>query len=315
MTDQKDTFQLSRHGDYFTVYSGGIQLGRRINKCSLETAGFLMLHVLSVTDDFLVFPADPEDLLPAACPKRRALSPQEAERMLAEAESHGLIARYECDGETWGVFLNAPPKRTKNGKHASRFPHPDTSVAVWQKHDRKWVTADSASASDASDLGESRKSRKSRSSNDNKAKQSKAIAEQSRTKQSSMHACSAACVEVLQRLGVDTGMMSRRKPENQPSPDVTPDEVIRNWLDINRREGVRNPQALLVTALVGPDRPERQPTLDEVYQAIQRGWIASISGRAVDNTVRRVPASKPNEIRIGAEIVLKRDQIREAVFE
>jgi hypothetical protein len=139
--DNANGFNLSKWGDYHLIYAYGLQRGRRINRCSIEATGWLLLYCLAISDDYLIFPADPDECRLAAAPRRADLDLGLVLSWLDEVERHGLICRYQAEGETWAALMEAPPKRTKNGKRAARYPWPPADVATWDQDRHMWLPA------------------------------------------------------------------------------------------------------------------------------------------------------------------------------
>ena len=136
MPDKELVFSV--YGDYHRVYSRGIRIGTRINACPILPGMFLMTYVMMLTDDYLVFPADPGDVRADACPRRDDVTDDLVAEWLDACAEHGLISLYHAEGSRWGVFIDAPPKTTKNGKYGKRFPHPPASCAVWSEAKLQW---------------------------------------------------------------------------------------------------------------------------------------------------------------------------------
>lgn len=299
---------LSRWGDYHCIYEYGVQRGKRINLTPMEAVGWGFVYVYAITDDYLIFPADPEECLHAAAPRRRDMTAQQVSAWLDALEDSGLIVRYEDEqGERFGVFLNAPPKRTKNGKHAFRFPHPHASIAVWNNRLRQWKPSGASRRSNAS--------RKSRPSTDSITKQSKAkqssnssIGERPVTPDApplTGSGAAAAAFAALDRIGADTDALSL--------PDgLTADTVIRHWLTITGTP--KNPIGVLVRKLAKPRPPSRQPTPAAVAEACRGGVIRSVTldGKTVEVHGRPVGFNSGGVV-IG-DRTLPPERFAEAVF-
>lgn len=252
------------------VYAWGVQRGKRINKVSIGASWWLLVAVPPITDDYHIFHAEPEECLHATSLRRRDISAQQVEQWLDELESIGLIARFDDDqGERFGVYLDAPPKRTKNGKLAQRFPHPPPSIAVWNRELRQWKRSGASSKSSAS--------KKSRKSTDN-------ITEHNRTEHSSSSsstrpvtpddagareaADAAAAFAALGRIGADTSSL-------ELPGGITADTVIRLWLTITGTP--RNPIGVLVRKVTSGTQPSTQPTPAAIAKACREGVITSIT--------------------------------------
>lgn len=118
----------SAHGIYRRIY-GGFLDGRRINSVSMcAEAWFWRLHALA--DDFGNLPADARWLAPSAAPRRRDVSPEQAETWLQELVAIRLVSLYEVDDRRYAhiIGFEALQPAGKNGRRIQKNPlHPPES--------------------------------------------------------------------------------------------------------------------------------------------------------------------------------------------
>ena len=320
-------FELSKWGDHHAVYAWGVQHGRRINRCSMAARAWLLLHCMSITDDFLIFHADPRECLKRAAPESAMegrVTQDQVDAWLDECEQQGLIARFQSEGETWACFLQAPPKKTKNGKHAKRFPHPPETVARWDPEGFQWVPIDtsagvhgcqarSAEPENPDVSGESGESRFANQSSDSRAEHSRA--EQSTSISRSGGGGVGEVRSVLGRIGVEEPSLSRIADQD----GITADQVIRQWLAIDGN--ARHPVGLLVSRLQrgGRQAGERPtPSLTAIVQAMQAGVIQRVSyGPGWESDLSQTQRFGRNEHGVYADqvLVVPAHQVDEVSFQ
>ena len=252
----------------------------------MAATGWLLVYVASVTDDYGVFNADPDDLLHMAAPRRRDLSVEQVQEWMEEVEKAGLICRYESDRQMWGAMLLAPAKRTRNGKRAARFPHPEPQVAAWDDVTEQWVPPHIQDVS-----GASKTSKPPSPSSDNITKQS--ITKQSKAKQQA--ACSHAPLSggadpraaLLERMGVPSSHKLHAAALASP---CTSADLVALWA--TRRNESKNPDkpGPFIARIASGDGRGGVPKLTAkmVCEAVRAGVVASLGGgtKPVDSGAR-----------------------------
>lgn len=297
---------VRRWGHYHQLFARGLRQGRRVNDPGLSMAavGWLLVYAQIAADDYLIFPADPDELLMDVAPRRArsGLTAEEVEGWLDEAEHVGLIARYTADNDQlYAVMLNAPPKSVANGKPAQHYPHPPAGVATLDRARRLWCPASPQQratpdgcppppqqrpTTHATERNPENPNNPShpRGPDDPSTKQAQRSSTQPSQPTTTSAGTAVAVVAppvdpggggdsaaVLERCGVDVALV----------PDwlidaATPNAIVQHWLAIP--EGATNPAGMLVARL---KRAEGLPPRNGVYtvNSLRKACKAGVATR------------------------------------
>jgi hypothetical protein len=114
---------------------------------------------------------------------------------------------------------------------------------------------------------------------------------------------------VLQRVGVVNPTLD----EVACTTSLTADAVLRHWMTLGEP---RDPVGLLVSRVRAGGTPGRDPTLDEVRQAVRDGVLVEIespSGRVFTVSPANALASNSDGLKADGQLVLPKDRIAEAI--